>query len=181
MRTNHFLQIVLLSFIFVMCAGLTQAQSASSKGGGSSKYYAADGKFKINFPGSPTRTTQTVETAAGNVELVMYAYDASSAESYLASYGDYPQASIDAGTSDEQLKGAKDGFISSMKLNITKEKSITLDGVPGIYVEADNGSMYVSYKVFLKKNRLYQIMYGSTSAIPKSVIASFVDSFELTD
>ena len=144
------------------------------------KYTSEDGKFKIAFPGTPTLASDTVSTDAGIIEMKSFTYEKSATEEYMVAYSDYPSEIVKKSDPETILKGAKQGVISSQNATIEKEEKITLDENPGYYFTAVKDSYHMCYKIFLRQNRLYQILMLRDGAYPsKEAMDAFMGSFEL--
>lgn len=144
------------------------------------KYTSEDGKFKINFPGTPTVTSEAIPTEVGNIDMKMFTYEKSATEVYMVAYSDYPSALVEASDAATLLEGAKSGAVSSQGAVIEEENAITVDGNPGILFKAKAGSYYMYYKIFLVSNRLFQLVILRDGNYPEpEAVESYIDSFEL--
>ncbi|MGH7171603.1 MAG: hypothetical protein ACRELG_15105, partial [Gemmataceae bacterium] len=126
---------------------------------------------------------QQVNTQAGKLSFHIYGVELpGDAGIFLTSYNDYPVAILAAGT-DKLFAGAKVGataFVPGAK--IIGESKIKVEGHPGREWTMDvPGQGGLKMRVFLVKNRLYQLVAGGN---PKKVaqkdIQAFFDSFKLT-
>ena len=146
-------------------------------------FYSEDGKFKINFFGTPTHSSDVVETEVGNIEMTTYLYEKSVTEAYMVAYNDYPTEMIENASMEDMLDGAKEGSASSM--GITKfdlDQDEMVEGNPGRHFRGNNGSYYVEYKLFVTGIRLYQIAIirdGSYATTERT--EEFFGSFKLTE
>jgi len=144
-------------------------------------FSSEDGKFKINFLGEPTVTSDIIPTDVGDIEMMSFMYEKSVTEAYMVAYSDYPTEMVEASSTQDMLKGAKDG--ASGNLGITSfdlEENIELNGNEGMYFKGAAGSIFVEYKIFLVGNRLYQVAIlrdGSYATEERS--GEFFNSFEL--
>jgi hypothetical protein len=146
------------------------------------KYSSADGKFKINFEGKPTVSNQKVPTEVGDIEVHMFIYEKSATEIFLVGYSDYPSELIKKSNVAEVIKGAQSGVVSELKAKITEEKNINVGGNDGIWFRANSDQYYITYKLFLCKNRLYQIgMVRDGSHVTDETAKGFMDTFELVN
>lgn len=146
------------------------------------KFYSEDGKFKVNFAGTPEITSESVATEVGSIEIFMFMYEKSLTEIELLAYSDYPSALVEMSDEDKMLQDAKTGAISNLEASIVEEKEITYKGYKGLEFKANSAQIYVNYKIFLVKNRLYQIglMRDGSFASEENVNKLF-DSFELIE
>ena len=185
-----FLNLLLIATVMVSCGGnqntmdaLNKLDSLSKSMNQSSltdKYMSKDGSFKISFPGTPTVSSENVPTEAGNIEMKLFTYKKSATEAYMVVYSDYPSEMVKASDPETLLNGAKEGALSNQSVTLESEKKITLDGNPGYYFTAKKDSYYMCYKIFLKENRLFQILMLRDGNYPSQEnIDAFIGSFEL--
>jgi hypothetical protein len=140
-----------------------------------------DGASSISMPGSPKEATQKVNTPAGDIDVHTFIFEQSEV-AYSIIYSDFPDALIASRDTEKMLDGARDGAISSVKGTLTAETKITLAEFPGreLKIEAPDGKHTVVSRVYLVKNRLYQVAV----ATPKDAsvgddVAKFFSSFKL--
>jgi len=144
------------------------------------KFTSEEGNFKIAFPGEPTVTSDAVPTEIGDIQMKMFMYEKSRDEAYMVAYSDYPQEAVDAGDKKEMLQGSKEGVVENIAATIEEEKEIEINGNPGIYFKAKGPEFSTAYKLYLVKNRLYQIGILKAASYPSDAeIKGFLDSFEL--
>ena len=146
------------------------------------KFHSEDGKFKIIFSGEPTHTPEIIPTEIGDIKMHMFMYEKSITEAEMVAYNDYPSAMVDLVDADQMLQDAKKGSVESLGATITEEKVITYNGHKGLEFKANSSQYYVNYKVFIVKNRLYQIalMRDGSYAVQDDV-DNFFNSFELIE
>ena len=148
----------------------------------SDKYTSEDGKFKVNFPGTPTVASDNIPTEVGNIEMKSFTYEKSATEVYMIAYSDYPSELVKQSDPDAILTGAKEGALNNMGATMETEEKISMDGHPGYIFKAVKDSYYMVYKIFLKDNRLYQILMMRDGAYPsQEAVDSYIGSFELID
>jgi hypothetical protein len=144
-------------------------------------FHSEDGRFKINFPGEPTASSDIIPTEVGNIEMMSFLYEKSVTEAYMVAYSDYPSQMVEASSTRDMLVGARDG--SSGNLGIVSfdlDKEVELDGHEGLYFKGAAGSIHAEYKIFLVGNRLYQIAILRDGGYSKPERADeFFNSFEL--
>ncbi len=144
------------------------------------RFNSEDGKFKVHFEGKPNITSEKVPTAVGDIEVHMFLYEKSATEIYLVGYSDYPSELIKKSNAAEVIKGAQGGVVEKLKAKITEEKKISVGGNDGIWFRANSDQYYITYKLFLSGNRLYQIgMIRDGSHVSDEAVKSFMDTFEL--
>ena len=181
----------ILSFFTIGCENKessnneVQAQEASTqKTSKAEKFFTdKDGRFQINFPGTPQKTSQTIPTDVGSVEIVLFMFEKSVTEVFMVAYSDYPTAAVEQASVEKMLQGAKGGALSSAELNkIEEEKSIQLDGHSGLFLKAksDKNNFHAVYEMYLVKNRLYQIIMIRDGGYPRQEdIDGYIKSFSL--
>lgn len=142
------------------------------------------GAFSVMTPATLEEQTQSVPTAAGDIETHMFTGEVGGT-AYMVAYSDYPEqvlAQVDAQT---LLEGARDGAIQNSSANLVSEEAITLGEYPGIEVVADVKSDKgeegtLKSHIYLVGNRLYQVMVmGSKGSLDMTKVDAFLDSFKL--
>lgn len=146
------------------------------------KYYSADGKFKIMFPGNPIRTEEKVPTDIGNITMVMFMFEKSKEEAYMAAYSDYPAEAMQGLDPYQLLDGSKNGVLSNFGATEQNLKKFKIKGFSAITFEGKGNTFCTSYLLVLRNNRLYQAGILKSGSLPnKKYVKSFIGSFELTD
>lgn len=162
------------------CGKKTEKTGGDSVVSDKPKFTSDEGNFKIAFPGEPTFKTEVVPTELGDIEMKAFTYEYGQDAAYMVAYSDYPVEAVEAGDKNLMLQGAKEGVIGNMEASIEEEKDIEIDGNPGVYFKAKSKNFATVYKIFLVRNRLYQIGIIKAGTYPAdSDIKSFLDSFEL--
>lgn len=144
-------------------------------------YIDPDKTFSIRFPAEPETGKEVVPTELGDLDMFTIMYEASYDKVYMLAYTDYPADLVNASDAAVLLNGAKEGSLGSFGISTPSyEKSITFEGHPGTYFEANGNDMYVAYKLILVENRLYQIVILQMSnPISDSEVEGFIDTFKL--
>ncbi|HXC06728.1 MAG TPA: hypothetical protein VNZ86_18350 [Bacteroidia bacterium] len=168
----------------VSCGNTTKKEDApkdKTEAASVKKYTSKDGKFSVNFTAEPTVTDKTIQTAVGNIELHMFMMEKSATEAYVVGYSDYPSDLMKDSNRDSVLNGAKNGVVTNVNASITEEKKIKIEGNDGLFFKANSPQYYLTYKLFVVGNRLYQIgiMRDGSNASEES-IKNFFETFELT-
>jgi len=141
-----------------------------------------DGKFQIRFPGDPEVTSENVPTDVGDIEMFTFMYEKSVTEVYMVAYSDYPSAMIELSKTEDLIQGAKEGVVGNIGATIEEEKKITLGDYEGIMFKAASETYFLYYKLYMVKNRLYQIGILRDGSYPeKSAVTDFIDSFKLVE
>ncbi len=149
----------------------------------SDKFHSVDGKFKVNFSGTPEVTYDTIPIEdVGTIEMYMFMYEKSVTEAEMIAYSDYPSDLVNDSSPDEMLQGAKEGAVSNLGAIITEEKEIMYNKHKGLEFKANSTQFYINYKIFLVNNRLYQIaIMRDGSYASQENVDKFFNSFELIE
>ena len=136
------------------------------------------GRFTVSMPETYTEKKQPVKTAKDTLEVVMLVAEGRNDALFVVSYSDYPAADLKTGGVEKRLDYARDGAVSSARGKLRSEKPIMLDANPGrdIVIEKD-GEIVVRTRIYLVKNRLYQVM--TLGNVPAKECATFLESFRL--
>lgn len=148
------------------------------------KYKSEKGNFSIDFPGTPTVSEDIVPTDVGNITMYSYMYEKSVTEAYMVALSDYPSEMVAMSDEGDLLDGGKNGALESLGISkLDEEKDIELKGGhPGKYFKGTNGTYYVVYKMYLVKNRLYQVAVLKDGSYPMGKeFDAFMSSFKLLD
>lgn len=171
-------QLVVLGLI-VTVVGLRTANSAAEE------LAPKDGGFSIDMPGKATETTQSVNMPAGKIEFKLYSFSAKD-NTYLVSYNDYPADALKGQSTDKQLDAVRDGAVTHLKGKLAKEEKIMLGPNPGreVLIVAPEDGGFVRMRMYVVKNRLYQVILTETNN-DKSFVTGpdadkFFNSFKLT-
>jgi hypothetical protein len=139
-----------------------------------------DGGFTAAMPAAPTEKKKQVKTATGVLNVTMFIADGRNDSDFVVSYSDFPAADLKKGDVDKRLDQARDGAIASVRGKQKSEKKIELNKHPGreIVIEKD-GEVVVKMRIYLVKNRLYQVMVVGNA--PAKDTGIFLDSFRLNE
>ena len=148
-------------------------------------FVSEDGHFTIDFlGGNPSDQASTIPTDVGDVEMHMYMYERSVTEAFMVAYSDYPSDMVnESDGADVLLQGAKNGAFTNLGIIASdEEKTIEINGHPGLFFTGNNGQYYVSYEVYLVENRLYQVaILRDGSYASNKDVEDFTGSFKLTN
>jgi hypothetical protein len=147
--------------------------------------------FKMEFPKKPDYETQMLNSAAGELKMNIYTYDASKSGNddnllYGFIFTDYPDSLISSDKKEilsDFFRNSIAGSVNNVKGKLLSEKNIEINGFPGREIKVDyrEGMAIIKTRIYLVKNRLYIIQTitetrnGSNKSIDK-----FMDSFRLT-
>ena len=133
--------------------------------------FQGDG-FTVLMPGTPKRSEQTAQSAAGTVTVVLYTSD-NRDSAYLVGYTDLPAgATID-------LPGAIEGAAAGVKGTVNEERDTTHQGFPARDARITNadGGNGIKGTAFLRvidaDDRLYQLQYIEAGADVKTPSADY--------
>jgi hypothetical protein len=161
---------------------ISSAFTSATIGAGTETVVAEDGYFKLKFPGEPTRSSDIVETEAGDITMVTYMYEESSTRVYMLAYSDYPADLVEASNPADLVDGGRNGALESLGIETTETlETVTLKGHPGQEFTGNNGQYFVRYRIYLVNNRLYQLACLSDGAYSdEKTFAKFVKSFKVS-
>jgi hypothetical protein len=140
-----------------------------------------DGGFSVAMPGTPTETKKQVKTATGQLLVTMLVAEGRDEALFVVSFSDFPKIEVKKETVDKRLDNARDGAVSSARGKLRTEKIIKLDEThPGreLVVEKD-GAVVAKIRIYVVKNRLYQVMVLCSGAGSSKEAGVFMDSFRL--
>ncbi|MBL4649423.1 MAG: hypothetical protein JKY03_06795 [Aureispira sp.] len=146
-------------------------------------FYSKKGDFSIVFPGTPKEHKHTTTSEIGKIELTQYIYGKNDTDAWVASFSDYPKRMIQLGNKTQLLKGIKYRILKDLRATVLFEEKIELDdkynGLSFV-AKAKKKDLNITYKIFLVKNRVYQLsMYSSIGAIQTQDSIDFFGSFKL--
>lgn len=146
-------------------------------------FYSKKGGFSIVFPDTPKEHQHTTTSEIGQIELTQYIYGKDDTHAWVASFSDYPKRMIQLGNKDQLLKGIKHRIVEDLRATVLSEEKIKLedkyDGL-SFLAKAKKRDLNIVYKIFLVKNRVYQLsMYSSIGSIKVQDSTEFFGSFKL--
>ena len=117
--------------------------------------YPSDG-FAVSSPLQPTFSSQLKQTDAGNVEIHTYAIQLGNNGVVMISSSEV--RGLDKESAKARLQMAKAGALKAGNATLTTEKEITLGGYPGLQYEATAQNLHVRARMYIVKDKLYQLM-----------------------
>ncbi len=144
-----------------------------------------EGNFKAQMPSESRYQANEIETELGKIKIHMFiATSDSGNEAYMLMYNDYPDELFKTKTIDQILADAADGAVENVKGKLQSESKVTHAKFPGKDLEAtataDDQVTYISWRLLLVKNRMYQIgCVGVGKKVPAETIKKMKESFEL--
>lgn len=151
------------------------------------RFDSVKGRFSILLPGVPGEEVQTVDSAAGKLDMHIVILPTSTP--FMVMHADYPYSIEDPSRVKLALDGGRDMAVKNIKGQVLEEKDITFDGHPGRYlkIKAANGFI-VRSNIIVVGNRAYTLAYittneGSDSAsqvrLYEEIATKFLNSFKL--
>lgn len=144
----------------------------------------------VKMPGKPEKKEKLLNSAVGEVNLVMYMYQSpkdGNADNlaYAVAFMDYPADKITSDSTSiikEFFDNAREGSLKAIQGKLLTESIINYKGYPGREQRVDfkNGLAIIKYRHYLIKNRLYTLQV--ITAIDNNFnlsINKFLDSFKL--
>ena len=144
------------------------------------------GGFSIETPLDLVEASQSVPTAAGDIEIYTYTAEDDNA-AYVVAYSDYPAEIVEQTDPVTILDGGRDGAVGNVGGTLVSEDQIELAGNPGrslvIDAQTDDGqAATINARIYLVENRLYQaLVVVPKDGEDKVDIQGFLDSFTLTE
>jgi hypothetical protein len=173
----------IIAVVVAVAAGLFSYELAKGKFNapkGFHEFTSAEGKFRVEMPGTPTQET----IYAVGFPLVTFRVEEEDG-AYGVAYADVPMIQGISSTQLEQaLKSARDGMISNVHGKFLGESKIRLDGkYPGREVRAElpikDG--LIKGRLYVVGSRIYMVMVTGLSSWVNSANAKrFLDSLEVT-
>ena len=111
---------LLLAIVAAGCGGTT-----------SQEYMSPEGRYRVQFPGKPKITDQTVPTPVGPIINKVAATKDWSRTERTVMYADFPGGLIHLGNKDRMLDGACQGLATESNLVILSKMPIAMNGHPG--------------------------------------------------
>ncbi len=171
MIKKHLIYIIFAVILLTSCVKEPTIELFSSK----------DGGFSILLPGKPEFETQTVDTEVGKILMNMYGVE-NKRMAYLISYSDYNIEDIEligVKEIEEILDGVRDGQVGDNG-KLISEKSIQLDNYSGREIVFSNEEGTIRSRIFLVKNRLYQVLVVSNdNKVNTEEVNKILNSFKL--
>lgn len=144
---------------------------------------SAEGRFSIVFPNEPD-TGVTEAKADEGTRKVTSMMAKKGSDDFGVTWSDVPKDFVATGALPV-LEAARDQVVKNAKATVTSSEEITLDGVPGLKVEASvpdgitKGEYHVRF--YLKGTRIYEVLVIRNDAkADDTLMLDFFDSFKLT-
>lgn len=139
--------------------------------------------FTLSMPGKPSKSDDTVPSAAGPLSLRMYTLS-KGYEGYITGYTEYPDMVFTSSEPEEMMDGAQRGAISNVEGEVSSQRQITVNGHPGREIVGTSSSRNIGFtaRVILAKPRMYMMVYTQyDKSKPMSADGKrFIESFQIT-
>jgi hypothetical protein len=154
------------------------------------EYAASDGSFSVRLPEEPEVQEQTIDTAEGEVTLVIYTVEGEDA-AWLISTNTMPPLTASAITSGDEevvagiLEGGRDGALANISGTLDREENIEVQGHPGLEIhftapgdaQAGIDQIKGAARIVLAGPTLYQIMLLTTPEGMDETVSPYLESF----
>lgn len=117
--------------------------------------YPSDG-FAFSAPGQPTFSQQTKPTDAGNIDI--HTYTVAMGDSGVVMISSSEIKGLARDLPKDRLQKAKLGALQAGNAKLTSEHSITLGGYPGLQFEAEAQNLHVRARMYIVRNKLFQLL-----------------------
>jgi len=147
------------------------------------EFTSPDGRFSVEFPGTAKQVKDPRQTKFGKVEAQLVILSVSNKVFYGVEYLDYPASVLKAHGTDELLDDAVDSAVKGVKgARIESKENVSAGGNPGRQlVLSAPGNLQLTMRMFLVKNRLYQVIASVGKGEEKTADPKrFLESFKLT-
>lgn len=148
--------------------------------------------YQISFPKAPEKSVQSVNTAAGPVDMHLHLLDTSQDGTednmlYLSSHASYPDTLISS-ERKEQIKEffteTIDGLAKSVDGKLISKGKVNLQGYPGREAKIDfqDGMAVISIRIYLVNSEVYMLQtITKTEKDNNASIEKFMNSFKLAE
>ncbi|AGC77700.1 hypothetical protein LX97_02120 [Nonlabens dokdonensis] len=143
-------------------------------------------QFRADFPNTPKKTVEKVDTAVGTLDMHMVMYAPESGDDnavYSIIRSDYPAEQF-ANATDEKIKSVLDGAVEGARSNLNGElvydKSVKFNGYASRNVKIEIAGAFVYLNTTLVNNSMFitQVIC-MTDNDNNTSIKRFQDSFEI--
>ncbi len=174
-----YVPLILMSFLLLHACALSGSQKLTWK-----EFTADEGGFSVMMPGEPEEQEQSIDTAAGTMDSLLFTVSTSNA-TFTVGYTEFPETLV-AQMSDPNalLENGYTGIIQKQQATIQSEEDIALYGHPGKEIVADTEVEGVATmlhgRFYLIGSKLYQTLIEFQSGkLTAEDIDTFLSSFEI--
>ena len=173
------MKLFITSIFLFICASTITAQDWE-------KYKSEELAFIAEFPGTPQKTVQQVQTAVGELDMHMVMYTPTSTDDnavYSIIRSDYPEAQFenaDEEYNEDVLNGAVKGAVSNVQGTLVYENKLKFNGYPSRDVKIQMTGGFIYIKAYLVENSMFitQVICTEDKEDNES-IKRFQDSFDI--
>lgn len=134
-----------------------------------------NGGWRAAFPVPPSVSELLTPSSAGELLSTTYSI-AVNGTSYAVIATDYPAGTID-GTNPETIDGAVRGAAEQVSGEVSSTRSLTFDATPGREAIIRAGQTEFRTRIFIRGNRLLQLIVGYRANAAPVEAAAFIDAF----
>ncbi len=170
-------RLALRGFVLMLaCAGCTDSTPQT--------FSSQSGNFRVTMPGAPKEEAKSQPTPIGPLVMNIFSQRLNDGTEYAVMYADYPDQIVLNSSPERMLDGAANGTANGVGSRIVSSAHFDFSGHPGVEFETVSSatpSRYGRCKLFLVRNRLYQlfVLGASTSSIRNETAEGFFTSFAL--
>jgi hypothetical protein len=171
-------RLVLLIIPLLLAVGLAACSPQPQE------FKSESGRFSVMTPVPLKETTQELESESGKIKLYLFTGQDGNI-GYFISYCDYPPEVAKPERAEAMLDGARNGAVSNARGKLAGETRVSLGDNPGreVVIEAvgpQEWAIVIKGRLFMVKNRLYQIMVVSPRGRAGAAeYDAFLQSFKL--
>src|SRR5688572_8775149 len=137
-----------------------------------------EGGFSISMPGTPREQTIPTSTPDGQVISKLVSAQADGIVC-LVVYTDLPIVATDQAEVSALIDNARDGLLLQPGSKITAERPVSIDGHTGKEFQAESAGKVLTARIFLVKDRMYQVAISVPKGTPAGAAEAFLSSFKL--
>jgi hypothetical protein len=142
-------------------------------------YRSADGRFSVQFPGSPVEKAQQADLSPTDSMTIHQLEFEDNNLAYIVMYNDYPAKYV-GGEPQTMLASIRDRSVESFKATLSSDAPIDLNGVPGrAFKIIDKDGTSIAVYDFLDGQRLYQVMVTVGANASATQADDFLSSFRI--
>jgi hypothetical protein len=151
------------------------------------KYTSPDLGFEVTFFKAPKVEKGSQQTEAGPVATTTLSIEDGEAY-YAAVVAEYPPALTAKAVPSKMLEGARDGAVANIGGTLGDDFVVFVDAPKGVtgkfpgraFTAKTPQNMLLQCRIFLVKNRLFQLLSVVPGTVPSEKFKSFADSFKVT-
>lgn len=161
-------------FTLIFAAAASTAQAAEWK-----KVSPPGTGLVIEMPGEPQASTQSVDTVAGKIEIVLYVLEVEGLAYLVNSTSIPPNAPM--ATIEERLNGARDGAVQNTKGKLVSEKKIKVGVNQGrdLVIEKEDDGIFIHARIVMVGKKLVQALAVNKSKEPTADTTRFLSSLQI--